>query len=219
MDATKHYQEYWGKKREVEKFADYERNLALVGMVEKGEKLLDVGCGDGVVGEYFAKRGVDVYGIDLSQKAIKVARARGVKAKLGNVEERFPFDNSTFDVVFWGDNVEHLFNPALTLSEIHRVLKKGGKLILSCPNMSYWRYRVYYFLYGKLPDTEWTGNPPWYWSHIRFFNISILTDFLEAEGFRLRQVMGVNKRYLEGILSKVFPGVFGMILVVEATKK
>lgn len=219
MDVKTHYEVYWGKKKKREEFFAYERNWLLPGLFKKGEKVLDLGCGDGVVSEFLAKNiGVDVLGADISPKALKVAKKRGIKIKLLDVEKPLPFKKGEFDTVFWGDNVEHLFDPQNTLRQIRRVLKKEGRIVLSCPNLGYWRYRLYFLIHGQLPDTEWTGNPSWAWSHIRFFNPKILRDFLASENFQVKKILGVNRRKVDSFLAKFFPGMFGMILVVEARK-
>lgn len=219
MNTKKHYEKYWGSKDEREEFLDYERNWAFPALFKKKEKVLDLGCGDGAVAEFLQKElGMDVVGADLSSKALIIAKERGVKVVQLDVQKALPFKNEEFDTVFWGDNVEHLFDPAETLIEIRRILKKKGRLIMSCPNMGYWRYRFYYLLYGKLPDTEWTGNPPWAWSHIRFFNKGILSDFLESGDFKLRRVIGVSRRFPDRYMFPRFAEIFGMILIVEAVK-
>lgn len=218
MDAKAHYQKYW-RKKEPELFSIYERNWVLPGLFNPGEKVLDLGCGDGAVSEYLADMGVKVVAVDISEEAVKVAKKRGVNAKVVDVEKGLPFKDEQFDAVFWGDNVEHLFDPEQTLKEIRRVLKKKGRLVLSCPNMGYWRYRLYYFLKGRLPDTEWTGNPPWVWSHIRFFNTNLISDFLRAGRFRVKKIIGISRRFPDSFFAANHPSIFGMILVVEAQKR
>ncbi len=209
------YEKFWTEDRG--EFGSYVRNLELPGFFKKGELVLDVGCGDGVVGAFLQeKAGVKVTGIDISEEAVKKAKEKGVDAKVYSSEQKFPFENDAFDKVFWGDNIEHLFDPAQTIKEIRRVLKKDGKIILSCPNMAYWRYRIHYFLRGSLPDTEWTGLAPWAWSHIRFFNLKILTCFFDTFGFKkINKVLGVSERRLDKPFLKINPSLFGMILIVE----
>ena len=220
MQTKKHYQRYWSGKTKRESFIDYERNWVLPKIFDKKEKILDLGCGDGAVAEYLEKKLKNkVIGADISNKALKEANSRGIKTVLIDIEKKLPFKDGDFNSVFWGDNVEHLFNPQKTLSEINRVLTGSGRLILSCPNMSYWRYRMYYLLRGELPDTEWTGNSPWNWSHIRFFNLNILGDFLKSESFEITKVLGVNRRFPEKYFVAFNPSIFSMILIVEAQKK
>lgn len=209
------YNQFWSRDRG--EFGSYVRNLELPNFFRAGEKVLDVGCGDGTVGSFLQKKaGVKVTGIDISEEAIKKARGKGIKVRVYNSEEKLPFPDNSFDKVFWGDNVEHLFDPARTAKEIRRVLASGGKLILSCPNMGYWRYRIQYFFEGSLPDTEWTGLAPWEWSHIRFFNLKILNKFLLSNGFeKITKVLGVSGRRGDRPFLKINPSIFGMILILE----
>lgn len=215
-DLKNFYNTFW--KEDRGEFGSYIRNSYLVDFFKKGELVLDVGCGDGVVGDFLQKKiGVEVFGIDISKAAVKKANKSGIKAYVASSEEAFPFKNNTFDAVFWGDNIEHLFNPTFCAKEIRRVLKKDGRLVLSCPNMGYWRYRLYYLTYGRLPDTEWTGLEVWQWSHIRFFNLKILKKFLSSVGFqKITKVIGVSERRLDKPFLSLNPSLFGMILVVEA---
>lgn len=211
----KTYEDYWSKDHGG--FAGYVRNLALENFFTRGEFVLDVGCGDGIVGEFIQqKTGIRPAGMDISEEAVAKAKAKGIDAKIASSEEKFPFNDNTFDKVFWGDNIEHLFDPTTTIKEIRRVLKKDGRLILSCPNMGYLRYRLYYFLNGSLPDTEWTGLNPWEWSHIRFFNLKILKKFLLSHDFcKITKVLGGSERRLDRPFLKISPSLFGMILILE----
>lgn len=211
----KHYETYWSDKHE--EFGNYVRNKHLITFFKKGDCVLDIGCGDGVVGEYLKDNlNLKIVGIDISKHAVEKAKKRGIDARVYSSEDRLPFNDHTFDAVFWGDNIEHLFDPLKTAKEIKRVLKKEGRLIMSCPNMGYWRYRIYYFLQGCLPDTEWTNLPPWAWSHIRFFNLAILNRFIKEAGFsHINKITGVSEKRLDKPFLKVLPSLFGMIIILE----
>lgn len=214
----KHYEEYWESKGHLDTFAGYERNKVLPRLFIKDENVLDLGCGDGAVGEYLVKTvGIKLKGLDISEKAIKEARRRGIDASLYDLDKPLPFKDNTFDVVFWGDNVEHLFKPEKVLAEIRRVLKIDGRLVLSCPNMGYWRYRLYYLFHGRLADSEWSGQAPWSWGHIRFFNYDLLEKFLALEGFKINKSIGVSRRRLDLPFVNFLPNIFGMIFVIEAS--
>lgn len=217
IDLKNFYDKYWNK--EEDPFGQYSRDQVLEKLFKHSEYILDVGCGDGTVLDFLQKKlSVKGVGIDISENAVKLAKAKGLNVAVYNSEEKFPFKNNTFDAVFWGDNMEHLFDPQSCAKEIKRVLKKNGRLILSCPNMGYWRYRIHYLIKGCLPDTEWTGLPPWQWAHIRFFNIKIIKDFLKSCGFeKINKVIGISERRLDKPLIFLSPTLFGMIFLVEVS--
>lgn len=216
------YEQSWVdrlKNTPKENFSLYERNWVLPPLMQTGEKVLDLASGNSIVGSYWAKEHkADVTALDLSERALKDAKARGVKTVLGSVEEKLPFKAGSFDTVFWGDNIEHVFSPGNILKEIHRVLKKGGRVILSTPNQSYWRYRLYMLINGELPKTEGDENYPWEWEHIRFFSPKIIKQLLNHTGFKQTQFLGVSRRRIDKLGLKFAPELFGMIMVVEAHK-
>lgn len=218
-DVAKMYEGYWGKKQGLENFGDYERNQVLKNLFKSGEVVLDLASGEGAVSEFLQNLGCEVTAFDISKEALSKAAKRGVKTVQGNVESKLPFKDQSFDGVFWGDNVEHLFFPAKTLKEIQRVLKKDGRLIISTPNMGYWRYRLYYLFFGMVPQTEWYNANSWEWEHIRFFNKNIMNSFLQQNNFKLKNFLGVSSRRLDKPLMSLWPQLFGMIMVVEADKK
>lgn len=216
---NKYYDSYW---EEIKKLPapTYERDSVFPKIFRQGEKVLDLACGNGDSSVQIAKiTKTEVYGMDFSKVAVAEAnKKKGVKAVFGNVEDALPFDKESFDTVFWGDNIEHIFFPSKTIKEIYRVLKPQGRLILSTPNMAYWRYRLSYLIKGSIPDTEYNGKHPWEWSHIRFFNSQILKEFFGINKFKMTKVWGINRRKIDRWLVRLFPNICGMILVVEATK-
>ncbi len=216
------YEESWVKRLKdtpSESFDLYERNWVLPQLMVKGEKVLDLASGNSIVGSYWAKNyHADVTALDLSEHALSDARSRGVKTIQASVEEKLPFKSGTFDTVFWGDNIEHVFGPGNIMQEIHRILKKGGRVIISTPNQSYWRYRLYMLFHGELPKTEGDENFPWEWEHIRFFSPKIILDLLKHYKFRQTKFFGISRRRLDKLGIRVAPELFGMIMVIEAKK-
>lgn len=219
--TTKYSQSWKGRlKREpLEGFMRYERNWALPSFMRSNEIVLDLASGNSIVGEYWQKNlGANVTAFDISKDAIKDAKSRGVSGIVGSIEERLPFKNNSFDTVFWGDNIEHVLSISSIMKEIHRVLKPGGRLILSTPNQAYWRYRLYMFLQGSLPRTEGEINPEWDWEHIRFFNQKILQNLFKVSGFKESRFVGVSRRRIDKMFLKSLPTLFGMIIIVEAVR-
>jgi methionine biosynthesis protein MetW len=219
LQIENYYDNYWKWVKKLPP-SSYERDLVFPEIFRRGENVLDLACGNGDSSLQIAKlTQKKVSGLDISKVAVTEAIKKGVKAKVASVEGVFPFKTGVFDTVFWGDNIEHIFFPEKAITEIRRVLKPSGRLVISTPNMSYWRYRVSYLLSGKIPDTEFNGKPPWAWSHIRFFNSNILNNFLKANGFKMTKIWGINRRKIDKWLVRLFPNFCGMILVIEAVKK
>jgi 2-polyprenyl-3-methyl-5-hydroxy-6-metoxy-1,4-benzoquinol methylase len=167
-------------------------------------RLLDVGCGQGtflaaIDTEFsLSQRGWQLHGIDFSEFQVAAARSQPYFFAQANVEERIPFDDGSFDVVFCGELIEHLYNPDAFLEECHRVIVPGGHLVITTPNLQAW-YNRFLFAAGIQPifyetSTRSThigagplrrlkrGSKPV--GHIRLLNARALRDLLASQGFR-----------------------------------
>lgn len=104
------------------------------------KKVLDIGCGGGILSESMAELGADVTGIDLSEKALAVARLHllesGRKVSYEHVSaESFAENNAgLFDVVTCMEMLEHVPNPASTIAACSRLAKPGGHVFFSTLN-------------------------------------------------------------------------------------
>jgi ubiquinone/menaquinone biosynthesis C-methylase UbiE len=99
--------------------------------------MLDIGCGTGALLQMVQEKKKDarLFGVDLSEKMIQVAKAKlGEKADLRvSDSEKLPFPNGAFDLVMCTFSFHHYPNPGAVLSEVRRVLAPGGRLILVDP--------------------------------------------------------------------------------------
>jgi 2-polyprenyl-3-methyl-5-hydroxy-6-metoxy-1,4-benzoquinol methylase len=102
----------------------------------KGIRLLDVGCSNGAYLAAMREKGWDVEGVEFDRDAVEHARnSRHLKVTQGDVEEALSsLPENRFDVVTMWHVLEHTFDPAAALKQIHRVLKPGGSLLLEVPN-------------------------------------------------------------------------------------
>jgi len=106
------------------------------------KKILDIGCGDGSFIIKF-KKYCELFGVDISSKANKIAKEAGVDAYKVDVScEKLPFEDESFDIVYMGDVIEHLLNPDFAINEVARVIKSNGFLVLSTPNLASWLNRL-----------------------------------------------------------------------------
>ena len=116
----------------------YSRNAAFVPQLgsgalewlapQAGERILDLGCGDGQLTERIAAAGAEVTGIDASPNMVAAARARGIDAKEGSAES-LPFPDQSFDAVFSNAVLHWVRGQDAMMTEVRRVLRPGGRFV------------------------------------------------------------------------------------------
>lgn len=106
----------------------------------KGQDVLDIACGEGYGASAMMRRGAkSVLGIDISEEAVSHAIQRyGVPARVGSAM-KIPVDASSVDVVVSFETIEHVAEPDVFLDECFRVLRPGGRLVVSTPNRPVYR--------------------------------------------------------------------------------
>jgi len=177
----------------------------IIDMIGASKKILDIGCGNGKLGELIKNelKDVEVYGVDISSNALKAAKKRGLITVKQNVDgKKLKFKDNTFDLVICGDIIEHVYNNFFLLKEIKRILKKGGRLIVSVPNVNAW-YNRFLSLIGKMPcfldsTEEDIQATPFFKNalgHIRAFNKDAIIKLLSEAGFKIKKIKGIGLNF------------------------
>ncbi len=135
--------------------------------IQKGEKLLDAGCGDGHLLNYFCKNSGGIgYGIDSSEVAIKLAKKKYTKLKFSKQDlKKLKFEDNYFDKIVSYNVIEHIKEQDDVMEELKRVLKKDGILVIGTVIRNSLCWKLY-----QLLITEHT--------HIKEFSVKEFKDFV-----------------------------------------
>lgn len=161
--------------------------------LEDGDKVLDIGCGNGFYLSLLNRLGkkLELWGIDNVQMALDDAKKFIADDKINFVlgdASRLPFAKETFDKVVMSEVIEHVDNERLTLKEVYRVLKKGGVLGLTTCNIDYpflWdpiNWILQHFFHTHIKRGFWSGI----WSqHSRLYRQDRIESLVKKVGFKV----------------------------------
>lgn len=163
---------------EPERFA--ERRELLLAEVAAGDRVLDLGCGDGAFAAALTGAGAVVTAVDVSGEAVRRARGRAPGAQVELVAEggELPFAEDAFDLVWCGETLEHVADVAGLLAEVRRVLRWGGTLLVTTPNVPRLGVAVE-ALRGRPLEERLDPRA----DHLRFFTARTLAGVLRDAGF------------------------------------
>lgn len=156
------------------------RRRFLLEHVRAAERVLDVGCGEGWFASELLRADVKVVGIDVAQEPLRRACARdlALDLRLVDADGPWPLEDASFDAVWAGETIEHVADTAGWMSEARRVLKPGGRLLLSTP--AHGRLRV---LWLALSRQAFDRHFDPLADHLRFYTRSGLARMLGEFGF------------------------------------
>jgi 2-polyprenyl-3-methyl-5-hydroxy-6-metoxy-1,4-benzoquinol methylase len=204
------------------------RKAAAMILREPAGRLLDIGCGNASFSAGFLRAGFAVAGIDMTEEQIAAARARGIDARVHDLGSGpLPFPDRSFDVAFAGEVIEHIVDTTAFLSEIHRVLKPNGCVVLTTPNLASAenRLRLLFGFYPIWTEFRLEGGQ----GHVRSYTRRTLVRHLRETGFAVEAVTGnwvpiVPQKFADDIRHPFlaptgdwFPGL-AMDLIVKARK-
>lgn len=157
-----------------------QRMDALREQINRPPRVLDVGCGECHFAAALAHRGAEVVAVDVAAEPLRRARAAhpDLELRLVEPEASLPLENSSFDAVWAGETIEHIADTAQWLSEIRRVLRSGGLLLLSTPDHGPLS-RLRLALGRRAFETRFDPRS----DHLRFYTRRVLAGLLLDFGF------------------------------------
>jgi 2-polyprenyl-3-methyl-5-hydroxy-6-metoxy-1,4-benzoquinol methylase len=166
-----------------------EQVAAARGRVDRRLRVLDVGCGEGHFAAALVRDGAEVVAIDVAEEPLRRARARhpALELRLVESEASLPLEDASFDVVWVGETIEHVADSSQWLSEVRRVLRSGGLVLLSTPNHGPLS-RLRLALSRKAFEAHFDPRS----DHLRFYTRRLLADLLADFGFEDVAVAGAG---------------------------
>jgi len=196
------------------------------------EKILDVGCGEGIFTNYLAKSNKNIYGLDLSKRDLSIAkqsaRQLGVRVKYVRSDAaKMPFAGSSFDKVFSISTIEHIGDDRSTFNEIHRVLRPGGTLVFSVPlsanpGLACWAVSWNQTIKNLLTNSviassssvsEYARKIDKKFNHKRRYTLESIRDILRATGFEV-----INIRYNPMLFGRIIHNLIHTFRIFEWEK-
>ena len=156
------------------------RAQAFARVVSKGDRVLDLGVGDGALLKYLiAEKQIVGYGLDISPKAVEFCRQQGLEVDLADVNKPIAdYLTRHFDYVILSEIIEHLPDPEGLLNSLRPFIEKG--LIVSIPNTGFHQHRLR-LLFGKFP-LQWVVTPG---EHLRFWTRADFHWWAKQLGFEI----------------------------------
>jgi 2-polyprenyl-3-methyl-5-hydroxy-6-metoxy-1,4-benzoquinol methylase len=195
----------------------------LLGQVDRAGRVLDVGCSTGYLSRRLVERGATVVGIELDERAAVQARQWCEDVLTGDVETmELPFEPASFDVVMCADLIEHLRDPCAFLERVRPLIKAGGRLVLTTPNVANWTIRLA-LLFGSF---RYTQRGILDRTHTHLFTRKTLIECLEGAGYRVEEldftvpVPGIGSPRVEAVahaVGSLRPSLLAFQFVVAAS--
>lgn len=188
---------------------------------KNGDKILDLGCGDGFYLFLLSNLGLNLKleGSDFDQSGLEAVKRNLKNEKInlirGNLMKHLPFDSNKFDKIILSEVAEHLPDDLKGLKEVHRVLKPGGTLCISVPNANYplfWdpvNWVAERVFGAHIKSGFWAG---FWFNHVRLYKPKQIELVVQQAGFKVESVQSLTwwclpfNHYLVNLVARLLWG-------------
>ena len=167
-------------------------------LIEKNTRVLDVGCGDGILMEYLKyNKEIDIRGIEISKDNVQKCLSKGLTVIEGDAEkDLLQFPDGSFDFVILSQTLQAFLNPEIVINELLRV---GKKAIVTIPNFGFWKVRLHLLIKGTMPITknlpdEWYNTP-----NLHMCTIKDFYNFCENRKIKLDKSLALHNEKISSI--------------------
>ena len=193
-------------KQSIDKVYLNSGNQDVIKLVTKqGSTILDAGCGGGVLAEILSSLGHTVDGITISMEELEMAKPFVRNVYLHNLETGLPLNlaPNQYDCVVCSHVLEHIVYPEQLLSDIEKVLKPGGQLIVALPNIMHYKSRIK-LLAGNF-DYQDAGI--WDYTHVKWYTFKTARQLLLNAGFAIELATVTGELPFNSLFVKILPSI------------
>jgi methionine biosynthesis protein MetW len=167
-------------------------------LIEKNTRVLDVGCGGGILMEYLKyNKEIDIRGIEISKDNVQKCLSKGLTVIEGDAEkDLLQFPDGSFDFVILSQTLQAFLNPEIVINELLRI---GKKAIVTIPNFGFWKVRLHLLIKGTMPITknlpdEWYNTP-----NLHMCTIKDFYNFCEDRKIKLDKSLTLHNEKISSI--------------------
>jgi methionine biosynthesis protein MetW len=186
--------------------------VLIAGMVERGARVLDVGCGNGELLKLLEEaKDVDGRGVELSQSGVNFCVAKGLSVIQGDADHDLTnYPDQAFDYAILSQTLQATRRPKEVLEELLRIARH---VIVSFPNFGHWRIRWQILTHGRMPIT-WNLPEAWYETpNIHFCTIRDFRELCKVVGAKVERSFALSP-YGHPLGSKV-PGILHNLIAQQ----
>ena len=167
-------------------------------LIENNTKVLDVGCGDGILMKHLKDiKKIDVRGLEISKKKVQICISKGLSVIEGNAENDLQqFPNLSFDYVILSQTLQAFYNTEKVIDDL---LKIANKAIVTIPNFGYWKVRLHLFFNGTMPITRHLPNEWYNTPNLHMCTIKDFFNFCNVKKIKLFNSLALHKEKVSKI--------------------
>lgn len=185
--------------------------------IEKGSRVLDLGCGDGSFLSHLKERqGIRGFGLEIDEGKINTCLRRGVNVIEQDIDKGLGnFETGSFDTVLLTQTLQAVQRPDQLVEEMLRV---GERCIISFPNFGYYRYRFYLMFRGKMPISaqlpdSWYDTP-----NIHFCTVSDFDEFCQKRDIHILDRTVIDLKQRSTLMMKLNANLFGINAIYHISR-
>lgn len=166
-------------------------HAAIAELVPEGARVLDIGCGAGVLLDWLARhKGVDGHGLELSQQKVSAAVEAGLSVIQGDADiDLAHYPDNAFDYAILSRTLQATRNPEQVLENIVRI---ASHVIIGVPNFGHWRNRLYLLLKGRMPVTNFLSYSWYDTPNIHFCTIKDFMQLCEEKDLEVEKKWAIT---------------------------